>query len=128
MSCADLGFDEYGGLRVSKSADVQESIVAPVDYDFDSYTAARLQVRATESAASALLSITLTPTAAGSKIVFNGRFILLTIKAADSATLPAAADPDAPWVGVYELVLTDAEGLSTRLVDGVFTAEKGVVR
>jgi hypothetical protein len=127
MSCNDLGFDDYGNLRVSKSADIEETLPFPSPYDFTGYTG-ELQIRATEDGASAALTVTETATAAGSVMSFDGANIVLLVKAADSATLPDADDPSEPWVGVYEWVLTDTAGLTTRLVSGSLIAEKGVVR
>lgn len=128
MSCNDLGFDDYGNLRVSKSADIEETLPFPSSYDFTGYTG-ELQVRATADDATALLTITETATAAGSVMTFDGSNIVLLVKAADSAPLPDDdADASQPWVGVYEWVLTDTSGLATRLVSGSLIAEKGVVR
>lgn len=128
MSCTALGFDDYGNLRLSKSADVEETLPFPSTYDFTGYTG-ELMVRATEDAASALLTVTETATANGSVMTFDGANIVLLIKAADVATLPDdSGDASEPWVGVYEWVLTDTAGLATRLVSGSLIAEKGVVR
>ena len=38
MTCSDLGFDDYGNLRVNKSADTEETFVFPSSYDFTGYT------------------------------------------------------------------------------------------
>lgn len=128
MSCTPLGFDDYGNLRVSKSADIEETLPFPSDYDFTGYTG-ELQVREDEDGASALLTVTEAATASGSVITFSGSNIVLLIKAADVSPLPDdSTDASEPWVGVYEWVLTDTVGLTTRLVAGSFIAEKGVVR
>lgn len=125
--CGQLGFADDGSLRLSKSSDIEELLPFPSTYDFTGYTG-ELQIRETYDAVSALLTVTDTATANGSIIVFDGRYITLRIKAADAALLPDADDPNDPWVGVYEWVLTDPTGLTTRLVDGALIAEKGVVR
>lgn len=127
MSCTDLGFDDYGNLRCSKSADTEEALPFPSTYDFAGYTG-ELVIRETEGDATALLTVTDTATAAGSVIVFADNLITLRIKRSDIQTLPDADDADDPWTGVYEWVLTDPDGLSTRLVSGSLVAEKGSVR
>jgi hypothetical protein len=127
MSCTELGFDDCGNLRVNKSADTEETLAFPASFDFTGYTG-ELQIRLTEGAASALLTVTEAATANGSIITFDGSNITLLIKAADLATLPNATVTDDPWVGVYQWVLTDPDGLTTQLVDGALVAEKGVVR
>lgn len=128
MSCTALGFDDCGNLRLSKSADVEETLPFPSTYDFTGYTG-ELQIRADEDEASALLTVTETATANGSVIVFDGANIVLRIKRDDVQTLPDdATDASDPWVGVYEWVLTDTASLTTRLVAGSLIAEKGVVR
>lgn len=128
MSCSELGFDDYGNLRTNKSQDTEEVLPFPSTYDFTGYTG-QLQVRASEDALAALLTITTTPTAAGSVITFEGSNMTLLIKKADLATLPEdATDSDEPWSGVYQWVNTDIDGLTTQLVAGSFTAERGVVR
>ena len=127
MSCTELGFDDYGNLRVNKSADTEETLAFPASFDFTGYTG-ELQIRLTEGAASALLTVTEVATANGSVITFDGSNITLLIKAADLATLPNATVTDDPWEGVYQWVLTDPDGLTTQLVDGALVAEKGVIR
>lgn len=128
MSCTELGFDDDGNLRVTKSADTEETLSAPSSYDFTGYSG-RFQVRASEDAASALLDVTGTATAAGSIISFSGADATLLLKKADLATLPENADDsDDPWVGVYEWVLTDPDSLTTRFCAGSIVVERGVVR
>lgn len=128
MSCTELGFDDEGNLRVTKSADTEEALVFPSSYDLTDYEG-DLQIRASEDAVSALLTVTTTATAEGSVIVFDGESVTLRLKAADLATLPENADDsDEPWVGVYEWVVTDPDGLVSRLCSGSLVAERGVVR
>jgi hypothetical protein len=127
MTCTDLGFDDYGNLRVNKSADTEETFVFPSSYDFTGYSGS-FQIRATEAAASALLSVTTTATAEGSIIVFDGNTITLRLKKADLTTLPNATDTNDPWEGVYQFVVTDTDSLTSELINGVLIAEKGVVR
>lgn len=128
MSDTPLGFDDYGNLRVNKSADTKETFVFPSSYDFTGYSGS-FQIRATEAAASALLSVTTTATANGSAITFSGSTITLLIDKADLTTLPDdATDTDDPWEGVYQFVVTDPDSLTSELIDGVLIAEKGVVR
>ena len=128
MSCTELGFDDYGNLRVNKSADTEETFVFPASYDFTGYTG-QFQIRATEAAASALLTVTATATANGSIIVFDDNTITLRLKKADLTTLPNnASDADDPYEAVYQFVVTDTDSLTSQLIDGVLIAEKGVVR
>lgn len=127
MTCNALGFDDYGNLRVNKSQDTEGTFPLPSTYDFTGYTG-ELQIRATEGAASALLTVTETPNGNGSVITYSGPNIILLIKAADLATLPNATDTDEPWEGVYQWVNTDPDGLVTQFCAGALIAEKGVVR
>lgn len=128
MSDIALGFDDYGNLRVNKSADTEETFVFPSSYDFTGYSGG-FQIRATEAAASALLSVTTTATAAGSIIIFDTNTITLRLKKADLTTLPDnATDADDPYEAVYQFVVTDTDSLTSELIDGVLIAEKGSVR
>lgn len=128
MSCTDLGFDDYGNLRVNKSADTEETFVFPASYDFTGYTG-QFQIRATEAAASSLLSVTETANGNGSVIVFSDNLITLRLKKADLAALPNnATDADEPYEAVYQFVVTDPDSLTSELIDGALIAEKGVVR
>ena len=128
MSCTELGFDDYGNLRVNKSADTEETFVFPASYDFTGYTG-QFQIRATEAAASALLTVTASATVNGSVIVFDDNTITLRLKKADLTTLPNnASDADDPYEAVYQFVVTDTDSLTSQLIDGVLIAEKGVVR
>ena len=128
MTCSDLGFDDYGNLRVNKSADTEETFVFPTTYDFTGYTG-QFQIRATEAAASSLLSVTQTANGNGSVIVFDDNTIMLRLKKADLTTLPNnATDADDPYEAVYQFVLTDTDGLTSELISGALIAEKGVVR
>ena len=128
MSDTPLGFDDYGNLRVNKSADTQETFVGfPSSYDFTGWTG-DFQIRATEAAASSLLTVTEVANAAGSVITFGTDTITLLLKKADLTTLPNATDTDDPWEGVYQFVVTDTDSLTSELIDGVLIAEKGVVR
>lgn len=123
-----LGFTEDGDLRVSKSADVEETLVFPASYDLSDYDG-EFQIRETEDAETALLTVTMSATANGSRIQFIGRNAQLLLKAADLATLPDnASDANDPWIGVFEWVTTDPTGLTSRMVLGTLIAEKGVVR
>lgn len=127
MSCNDLGFSDYG-LRVRKSSDLEQTFAFPSSYDFDGYTG-RFQIRATEDAVSALLTVTTTATANGSILVYSGSNILIRLKSADLQTLPEdATDSDEPWVGVCEWVNTDTAGLTVSFYQNAIIAERGVVR
>ena len=126
MSCTELGLSEYA-LRVSKSADSETVGSAPTSTDLTGYTA-EFVVRATEGAASALLTVTTTQTANGSVIVIADNLITLRLKKADIQTLPDAADPDDPYEGWCELVLTAPTGLESRVWLLPIIVEKGVVR
>ena len=100
----------------------------PTTYDFTGYTG-QFQIRATEAAASSLLSVTQTANGNGSVIVFDDNTIMLRLKKADLTTLPNnATDADDPYEAVYQFVLTDADGLTSELISGTLIAEKGVVR
>lgn len=127
MSCTELGFNDCGTLRLSKSADMQALLPFPSSFDFTGYTGT-LQIRVSEDAASPLLTVTHIPTANGSVMAFDGQYITLTIDKLDIQTLPDGSPADEPWEGVYEWVLTDTNGLTTRLVAGALVAEKGTVR
>jgi hypothetical protein len=128
MSCNDLGFSDDYGLRVSKSSDLETTFRFPAGYDFDDYDG-EFQVRASEDAASPLLTVTTTATAEGSVLIYSGRTILIRLKIADLETLPENADDsDDPWVGVFEWRNTDTAGLQVRFLSGAITVERGVVR
>ena len=126
MSCIELGFSEDHGLRVSKSADLEATFAFSSTYDFDGYSGS-FKVRASEDAATALLTVTTTATVNGSVLVYSGSNILIRLKKADLATLPEdGADSDDPWVGVFEWVNTDTASLTTRFLTGPIVAERGV--
>jgi hypothetical protein len=128
MSCNELGFDDYGNLRLSKSADVEQTGQLPSTFDLTGYTG-EMVFRASEADATALLTLTTTETAAGSVLIYDGQTIGYRVKAADaSASFPDADDADDPWMGVYEWVSTDTTGLTQRTVIGSTIVEKGVVR
>lgn len=128
MTCSKLGFDDYGNLRCSKSQDTEENVGPfPSGYDLSGYTGTFV-IRATEGASTALLTVTGTATANGSVLTFTTSYLKVLLKKADLQTLPAGATADAAWEGVYEWVLTDTLGLSSRLVSGAIVVEKGVVR
>lgn len=127
MSCTELGLtDEW--LRVSKSADAQIVGSAPSTTDLTDYSA-EFVVRATESAASALLTVNETPTVNGSVIVLAANLITLTLKADDLQTLPDnSTDADDPYEAICELVIVSAAGLRTRVFLLPIIVEKGVAR
>ena len=127
MSCTELGLtDEW--LRVSKSADGEYVGSAPSSIDLTDYSA-EFVVRATEGAASALLTVNETQTANGSVIVLSGSLITLRLKADDLQTLPDnATDADDPYEAVCELVIVSASGLRTRIWFLPIIVEKGVAR
>lgn len=127
MSCTELGlFDEW--LRVSKSADGEYVGTAPSSIDLSTYSA-EFVVRATEGAASALLTVNETQTANGSVIVLSGSLITLRLKALDLQTLPDnATDADTPYEAVCELVIVSSGGLRTRIWLLPIIVEKGVAR
>ena len=123
-----LGFDDCGVLRVSKSADAELLLTFPLTYSLTGYVGTFV-VRASEDASTALLTVTTTATAAGSVMIFDGRVATLRLKKTDLATLPEdATDSDNPWVGVYEWVATDPDGLVSRLTANSIVVERGVVR
>lgn len=126
MSCTDLGLSD-DALRVSKSADSETVGSAPTTTDLTGYTA-KFVVRATEGAASALLTVTEVATANGSVIVIAANLITLRLKKADLQTLPDAADPDDPYEAWCELTITAPTGLSSRVWLLPIIVEKGVVR
>ena len=124
----DLGFDDDGNLRMSKGSDIEVVFPFPTTFSFNGYTG-KLVIRANEDATTALLTVTQVATGAGSVITFDGSIITLLLKNTDISTLPEdAADNDDPWVGVYEWVNTDPDGLATRFSAGSAIAERGVVR
>lgn len=126
MSCTELGLSEYG-LRVSKSADTEIIGSAPSGTDLTGY-AAEFVVRATEGAASDLLTVTETQTANGSVIVISGSLITLRLKKLDLQTLPDATDPDDPYEAWCELVITAPTGMESRVWLLPMIVEKGVAR
>lgn len=128
MTCSKLGFDDYGNLRCSKSQDTEENVGPfPSGYDLSNYTGTFV-IRATEGASTALLTVTNTANANGSKLTSATSFLKVLLKKADLQTLPAGSTADAAWEGVYEWVMTDTLGLTTRLVSGAIVVERGSVR
>lgn len=127
MSCTELGLSEYG-LHISKSADIEVIGRAPSSVDLIDYTASFV-IRANESNASALLTVTTTPTVNGSVVVFDDNLITLRLKKADIQTLPDnGSDADDPYVGVCELVVIAPTGLRSRVFYLPCIVEKGVAR
>ena len=123
-----LGFDDCGVLRVSKSADVEESLIFPSSNDLTGYTGTFV-IRASEDADTALITLTTNAIASGSVLTFDGRTATLLLKREDTAFLPENADDaDQPWVGVFEWVVTDPDGLVYGLACNSIVVERGVVR
>lgn len=127
MSCSELGLSEYG-LRVSKSDDSESIGTGPPATDLTGYTA-EFVVRATESSATALLTVNTTQTANGSVIVIDGSLITLRLKQDDILTLPDNPDDaNDPYLGVCELVVIAPTGLRSRFWLLPMIVEKGVAR
>jgi hypothetical protein len=89
-----------------------------VAVNLQGYTA-RMQVRATIEAATALIELT----TANERIVLGGAAgtITLAISATDTAALTAGR-------GVYDLELVSGSGIVTRLLQGVATISRNVTR
>ena len=89
-----------------------------VAVNLQGYTA-RMQVRATIEAATALIELT----TANERIALGGAAgtITLTISAADTEALTAGR-------GVYDLELISGSGIVTRLLQGVATISRNVTR
>lgn len=126
MSYSELGLTDES-LRASKSADSEITGRAPTGTVLTAYTG-EFVIRATEGAASALLTVTTTQTANGSVIVFADNLITLRLKRLDLQTLPDAADADDPYVGTCELIVTAPTGLRSRVFLLPAIVEKGDVR
>lgn len=98
------------------------------DYTFSTFTA-KMQVRVNEGDPDpALLTVTMTPTANGSRFDIYGSSIVLTIKKTDLALLPVADPISDPVVLTYDVIITDGTGFSTRLVNGPFVVFEGVTK
>lgn len=93
------------------------------------FVSARMQIRASQGApGAALLNITLAPTSAGSAFAFTGSSILLVIKRADLEALPVSSPVSDPWIGEYDIILTNAAGIESYFLGGSFTVLEGVTR
>lgn len=117
------------GLEVVKTADAPLFWTSEVSTDDYSDWTARFQVRASEGASgAALLDLTETPTGNGSyaRAITSGFEVL--IKSADLDLLPDASPVSEPWEGVFQLVVTDPDGVANDFDSGVFVAKQGVVR
>lgn len=126
--CNELGFDDYGNLRVSKSSDLEVTFSLPVDFDVTGY-AGIFQVRASPDADTVDLQVTAAATPAGSVLVYSGRTILIRLKVDDLQDLPESTpDPDEPWEGVFEWRNNDTANLDVRFLSGAIIAERGVIR
>lgn len=103
------------GATFSQVITYKESGVA---INLTGYTA-RMQVRATLEAATALIELT----TANGRITLGGSAgtITITISATDSAALTAGR-------GVYDLELVSGSGIVTRLLQGVATISRNVTR
>lgn len=127
MSCTELGLTDYA-LRISKSADIEIIGSTPASTDLTGYTA-EFVIRATTDAATALLTVNLTPTANQSVIVVLGSLLTVRLKQADIETLPDNADDaSTPYEGVCELVVTAPTGLRSRVFALPVIVEKGTAR
>jgi hypothetical protein len=125
MSCSELGFDGEYGLRVSKSADSETILTFPDSVDFAGYDGSFV-IKAELDDASAELTVGTTATANGSVMVFSENTILVRLKALDLQSLPLnASDPADPWVGWFEWIVTDPDGLTSRLFQLPLIAERG---
>lgn len=126
--CTDLGFDDYGNLRVSRSSDLEATFQFPEGYDFDGYSGI-FQIRDTPDGDDLRLQVTGTATAAGSVLIYSGRTILIRLKVDDLAALPDNPDDaNEPYVGVFEWRNNDTANLDVRFLSGAVVAERGVVR
>jgi hypothetical protein len=103
------------GATYSQSITYKDNGVA---VNLTGYTA-RMQVRATLEAASALIELT----TANRRIALGGTAgtITLTISATDTAALTSGR-------GVYDLELVSGSGIVTRLLQGVCTISRNVTR
>lgn len=126
MTCNTLGISDCE-LRLSKSADAEIVGSAPTGTDLTDYTG-EFVIRDSEGHATARLTVTGTPTGNGSVLVFSGALITLRLKRLDLQTIPDATDPDDPYVGSCELVVTAPAGLRTRIFLLPAIVEKGDVR
>lgn len=80
---------------------------------------ARMQVRATHASSAVLLELSTT----NSRISINAALGKLALEVTDEVTSTLS-----PVKAVYDLVITDATGKATRLLEGKFVITAGVTR
>lgn len=120
MSCSDL--------RPNKGADWRETYTFPADYDFTGWTALGEIKAAQGDADPALLAISDTATANGSVSDCAGRTVSFFFARDDLQALPDADPVSDPWVGIWQAVLTDPNGVIHQLDMTSFIVDKGVIQ
>lgn len=120
MSCAT-------NITAYRNADLQITYAFPSDFNFTGHNV-RMQVRASEGAVPALIDVALIPNANGSYFTFIGPAMKLLVRKADLEALPSGTPVADPWVGEYDIILTDATGVESYFVGGFFTVLEGVTR
>lgn len=121
MTCAT-------NLTANRNADYKLSITFPPLYNFSGATI-KMQIRnSAGEPGAALVEVTGSPSFYGSVFTFVGNRIDLLIKAADLGDLPDGTPVTEPWVGAYDILVTDAFGVVSYLIGGDFIVLEGVTR
>lgn len=128
MSCGS------GNITVRRNGFIRESFLfeddAGATLDFTGWHV-RMQVRPTPGADDpALLDLNdLTPTANASLLTFTDPGTLeVYVSNNDILTLPEGATADDPWIGAFDIVLTDTGGDGEPYISGSFVVVEGVTR
>ena len=118
MSCAT-------NLTAYRNADYVMNTTFPVGFAFFGATI-KMQVREYAGAPTALLTVSDVASVNGSVFVFIGNRINLLVKKADLQLLPEANPVSDPYVGVYDIIITDTDGVENYLFGGFFILQQGV--
>jgi len=118
------------GVKIEepRNADLRRTYTPNEGFSFSTFSA-QMQVRLYEGApGSPLLNVTMSATPNGSRFDIVGSSLVLTIDRQDLETLPVADPISDPIAFVYDIIITDLTGFSSRLVSGPFIMLEGVSR
>lgn len=115
-------------IEIARNEDLRVSYTPNEGFSFSTFSA-QMQVRVSEGAPGApLLDVTMSATPNGSRFDIIGSSLVLTVDRQDLEALPVADPISDPIAFVYDVIITDLTGFSTRLVSGPFIVFEGVSR
>lgn len=107
-------------LNAARGADLAYAYVFPASFSVSGYTAEMVVYDGLGG--DALLTVSATPTVAGSTIAFNGQRLEVRIEADDIDALPVASDPTSPSILQFDIFLTSVD-LTEKFSGGPFKVQ-----